>query len=331
MRPSYRFRGHAGCRSGGWPTVIAAIVLGCWTVTACRDTTAPIAYARTRIRPEWVTGQAAAAVDPVTGLIRLDLPAGKYVGVLSADSVALGVLHLLRSPSPLNSAPAELESDRGGTIDFAALGLCGHVTYEWSPIAPYPASIPSSIARSLSSQWAIPLCGPHGDAQVSVGVSDSPREFTVADDTLQIPNSENLSGAVGYTGVPARYPSGLPITPEEAIEVVYQVTRHPVASVPAAYDQSSDTGVGQLPLCASWRLSIDTSVTVRSERTGATWSTAEFFVHHVPACFADTTAAFAADPVQPESLWVTTSAGGDSALLALDGPVKFDRVVVISR
>jgi hypothetical protein len=298
----------------------------CVAVGACTDATAPTGVARWRAQPQWVTGAAAAALDSVTGLISLSNPPGAYVSQLAADSVVRAVLPIVISP--VSMAPAELESDRGGPIDFAHLHLCGTATYEWVPFGAFPSMIPPAEASAYSAQWAIPVCGADGTAQISIGISDSPRRFTVADDTLQGINSAELNGAFNLAGVPARYPSGLPLTPERAIEAVFDATGKQITTVPIAYDQYAD-GFGQLPLCASWRMSVEAPVTVEGETSGTVWTTSEFFVRDVPACFSDSVAVFAALPDQPTVGWITTDFAGDSAAVPLVGPLMFDRVAVV--
>ncbi|MGH7669807.1 MAG: hypothetical protein ACRENQ_09980 [Gemmatimonadaceae bacterium] len=282
--------------------------------------------ARLRAQPQWLTGAAAAALDSITGLISLSNPPGAYLSQLAADSVALALLPVVLSPA--SNFPAELESDRGGPIDFAHLHLCGAVTYEWVPFGAFPSTVPAAEVSAFSSQWAIPLCGGDGTAQISIGVSDSPRRFTVADDTLQGIDSAELNGAFNLAGVPARYPTGLPLTPERAIEAVFDATGQQITTVPVAYDQYGDV-VGQLPLCASWRMSVEAPVTVQGETSGTVWTTSEFFVRDVPACFSDSVVVFAALPNQPPTGWITIDFAGDSAAVPLVGPLLFDRVVVV--
>jgi hypothetical protein len=315
-----------------FPRHLAVALIGGVLVAAggCQDATAPIAVAQLRVRPEWVTGAAAAAVDSTTGLIRIATPPGQSIERLAADSIALAVLHGVLTPNPLNMAPSLLEKDRGGPIDFAHLHLCGGATYAWAPFASFPSSVPPFLQRAWSSHWALPVCGADGSAQVSIGVADSPRGYVVVADTFYRPADylDALNQATEVTGVPARFPSGLPLTPEEAIRAVYIATGERVATIPVAFNQITD-GFGELPLCASWRMSVEAPVTVKGEATGAVWITAEFFVHHIPACFSDSIAVDAALPNQPASMWLMISMAGDSASAPLGGPVQFDRVVVI--
>ncbi len=328
-----REQGQRGSRA---PTARRALALAvaCGAAVAssssCTDSTAPITVPLTRVDPQWVTGAAAAALDSITGRITLINPPGTYVARLAADSVALAILHAVRTPSPLDSAQSQLQGDRGGPIDFAGLHLCGAVTYEWTPFGDFPSSVPPFAARALGSQWAVPICGRDESAQISIGVADSPRQFSVVDDTLDVYRSQDLNGAFSLAGVPARYPTGLPLTPERAIEAVFTATAERVATVPVAFDQLSN-GLGELPLCASWRMSVERAVTVKDPTAGSAWITSEFFVRHVPACYSDSVAVFAATPNQPTSQWIITGTAGDSVAVQLTGPVVFARVNVVAQ
>jgi len=71
-----------------------------------------------------------------------------------------------------------------------------------------------------------------------------------------------------HTGVPFRFPTGLPLGPEEAVRHVYQATARRISKVPVAFEQVGDEGLGQLPLCASWRVRIEPPVWMWNEATG---------------------------------------------------------------
>lgn len=200
----------------------------------------------------------------------------------------------------------------------------------------FPAAVPGFARRAHGSKWAVGLCGGDGTVQVSIGVPDNPRDIVVAADTLQV--TRRIGGGEDFNaaGVPSRFPYGLPITPEEAIGAVFGATRRRVATVPVGFNQLDDSGLGQLPLCASWRMSVDSAVTVTSQRTGETMQATEFFVRHVPACYSETIQLFVASQLQPTTGWIyipkdTLNPSGaiDSAEVVLTGPVRFDAVRVV--
>jgi len=134
-------------------------------------------------------------------------------------------------------------------------------------------------------------------------------------------------------GVPYRYPSGLPLTPEQAVATVAQSTGRRASQVPVAFNQLDDRGLGQFPLCASWKVEVDQPVSVTIVATGQGLSTREFFVKNIPACFSPTIALYAAAADQPRSRWIAvpnpeSRTVNDSVLVSLSGPVMFHRVTV---
>lgn len=309
----------------------------CLAIVGCNDGTGPTQFLQPRAKPEWVVGQAAAALDTVSGLFRLSLPVGLHVGLATAETLALAAADLYASPGPFNSARSFLERDRGAAIDFDHLKSCARVTYAYSAFVDFPAEMPAYIRRARGSEWAIPLCGGDGTVHLSVGVPDNPTDLRVVDGELQVPDGGG-SAYFSSAGVPLRFPWGLPLTPESAVEVVFKWTGRRVSSVPVAYEQRDDSGFGQIPLCASWRIGIEHPVTVRRESSGELSSITEFFVRRGPACYSDDVLLYAAATTQPANVWLvfpqnTTSDDSaavlDSAEVMLAGPVRFDKVTVV--
>jgi hypothetical protein len=287
----------------------------------------------------WVTGEAARTLDPATGRFVLALPAGRFVSRLAAESVAVAVARSYANPNLLGNARAVLEQDRGGPIDFSRLRPCHRTTYATGPVGELPAAAPGWVRRGLGPQWAVPLCAPgRADAQLSVGVPDGgPRDFAVAGDTLARDSFRQLGGGNNWTtvGVPSRFPSGLPLTPEEAVAAVARATARRVADRPAAYD-----GPGKnFPLCASWRLVLDAPVRVRGDSTGRERLTSELYVRRAPACFSAAVRLYVALPAPAAVQWVRfprdTTGRSSAGLAELDsvaapvvGPAAFEAVTV---
>ena len=108
---------------------------------------------------------------------------------------------------------------------------------------------------------------------------------------------------------------------------MYQATARRISRVPVAFDQLSDAGFGQLPLCASWRVKIEGPVWVWNDGTGAMELRDEFYVKRVPACFSDEVAMFVPSAVQPATRWFATDfERTDSVEVRINGPVLFQRV-----
>jgi hypothetical protein len=104
-----------------------------------------------------------------------------------------------------------------------------------------------------------------------------------------------------------------------------------------AFNQFTNQGFGQFPLCASWKIEIDQPVSVTSDVSAEIAQTRELFVRRAPACFSDSIAFYIATSDQPASRTVffpkdTTGTGTsheiDSAQVGLTGPIIFERVTI---
>jgi len=302
-------------------------------LAACGDAPTAPADSPLRVEEAWVVGDAAAAVDPSSGLFRLPDPGARYLTRDVAETIAVAVARFLGDPALLGNAVAFLQQDRGGVIDFDHLAPCARATYSMTPVGELPPQAPGSLRRAYSSHWAIPLCGSDGTAQLSVGIPDGPRDVQVVDGRLVF---RQIGGGTDFdeVGVPIRYPTGLPLTPEAAVQAIFTRTGVRTRTVPSAFNQF-DRSVGQFPLCASWRIQLEHAVLVRGDSSGTTRSIDELFVRHAPACFSDSTVFYAGTPEQPTTLMVRfprdTTVGSslsdrDSAEVTLVGPIRFERV-----
>jgi hypothetical protein len=305
---------------------------------ACDEPTRPIQFPRPRVRPDWVTGEAATALDTATGLFRLTTPVPQHIGALTADSLATAVARLIGSSDPFGIGRSVLERDRGDAIDFDQLHLCLSPLYVSAPFGDFPPSVPGNLRRAWGAQWAIPLCGADGAAQLSVGVPDNPTDLRLESGTVVRTRTQGGGSDYNAAGIPRRFPYGLPLTAEGAVEAVFGITQRRTITVPVAFDQHDDDGFGQLPLCGSWRLSVETPVTVVSEKTGKTSLPREFFIRRVPGCYSDSIVVYVASASQPttrslvfakDTVSNDTSTGLDTVAVALTGPVLFERVRVI--
>jgi hypothetical protein len=252
-------------------------------LTACHERVAgPGLDDAVRIDPASVTGDAAAAADLATGLFRLPAPSTRYVSESLADSIAVGVARFLGNPQLIGNLVPSLEQHRGGPIAFNELSPCRRRTMSASPIGDFPPPAPGWVRRGLGSHWAIPMCGPDGVAQLSVGVPDGPVDVRIVEGSLVL-RQFGGGGDFDMIGIPARMPSGLPLTPEAAVAEVFRLTRARVDAVPFAFNQM-ERGAGHYALCASWRLHLEHPVLLRVETTGDTLRASEIYVRHVPAC-----------------------------------------------
>lgn len=219
----------------------------------CGDSTSPIPAANVRVHLDWVTGAAEAALDPITGQFRLPDPRPQFVTLAAAETLAVAVSRWLGSPYQVGNAPAVLQHDRGGAIEFSSLRQCSRATYSVSPFSEFPSSVPGFVRRSLGHHWAVPLCGADGTVQLSVGVADNPSGVRVVNGEVVLGDVDKGS-EYNLVGVPYRYPSGLPLTPEQAVATVAQSTGRRASQVPVAFNQLDDRGLGQFPLALAGKL-----------------------------------------------------------------------------
>lgn len=280
-----------------------------------------------RVDASWLTGSALTALDRGTGTFVLDLPATPTVPLARAESLAVLAARWVGHPSNFGNAAAVLQwVDRGGPIDFMNLKPCMRRTYVHDGYAEAPENAPSWLRRMTGPYWAIPLCAERPEVQLSAGIADNVLETRIIGGELVLPAQ---GGQLDWslTGVPHRFPTGLPLGPEEAVRHVYQATARRIDRVPVAFDQLSDEGFGQFPLCASWRVHIEGPVWVWNDATGAMELRDEFYVKRAPACFSDEVAMFVPAAVQPATRWFRTSfEGRDSVEVRIEGRVLFQRV-----
>ena len=96
-------------------------------------------------------------------------------------------------------------------------------TYVQSGYADPPMEAPNWLRRMTGPNWTIPLCADRSGVQLSVGIPDNVLEMRIVEGQLVLPAQ---GGQLGYSlvGIPFRFPTGLPLGPEEAVRHVYQAT-----------------------------------------------------------------------------------------------------------
>jgi hypothetical protein len=273
-------------------------------------------------------------VDPATGLFRLAVPVPNAVDKLKADSISLAVAALF-AQDPFGAGQQLAQSDRGSPIDYEHLHVCERPIYVRSALETFPMGAPGYIRRAWGPKWAVTLCGPDGFAQLSVGVPDNPSDLQVVDGVLVRSRTAGGGSDFNVAGIPLKYPFGLPLSPEDAVRALYLATGRRINSVPEPFDQLDEHGFGQLPLCASWRLNLESPITARATEEGDVFVTSVVFVRHAPACYSDDVAFYVAIDAQPLS-WTLTfpkdtvtndlASGSDSISVSPIGPVTFKRV-----
>jgi hypothetical protein len=313
------------------------IAMGCVLVFALLSCGEPVGpsdnHSNVRLRAKWLTGNAAAAVNPVTAAFRGLLPATAILDTSDVQILADGFVAIVTDPSNVGNSRQVAAADRGGPISWGSLRRCKRLTYSISPIGTAPPALPPLYRRVFSSQWAVPRCGRDGSVHLSVGVSDAPATTLLGALPSQWVVSDSLSGRFSLTGIPVRFPLGLPVTPEQAVAHVFLESNVRISETPVAYNQYSGPGIGELPPCASWRIVLEVPIRLRREPAGTELETREVYVRHSPACFSSTMALFVPVLPHPTERWIafqtSPMSGPDSVLVPVTGPVQFDRVTVV--
>lgn len=310
-------------------------ILVVWSISSgCDSPTSTRTDRGTRVDPSWVVGAAAEAVDAGTGLFLLTPPSGAELGILQARSLARGYLKLTANEGPFGNSRAFAEQDRGGRINWDALQPCGRTYRVSTSLGALPQYVPREYHRLTASQWVVAFCSA-GIAELSISVSDAPMSVSVVGDSLVWEDPDSLRGVFTFTGVPPTFPSGIPLTPEDAVQSAFAQTGTRISEAPEAIDQLESSGVGQLPLCGSWRLVFERPVRVAPVGGGQVELVEELFARHEPACFSRTIAFYAASTPPTATAWVRYVSGYGSAA-RIDsvsvngvGPLTFHRVTIV--
>ena len=210
----------------------------------------------TRVNAAWVTGAAATAVDPMTGLFRLTAPPTSVLGVESAESAALAYARMDLSHFGLDPW---LEEDHGGPIAaWDALVPCGRTAYATSAFGPAPDPAPRQLKRVVSSSWAVTLCGPDGRPDLSVGVADAVSGARMDGADYLIADIDSLAQMHSMIGVPAGWPRGLSILPEDAVGALFRATQVRISEAPVGHVYWSPGMT--VPAYLTWELVLETAV-----------------------------------------------------------------------
>ena len=169
-----------------------------------------------------------------------------------------------------------LERDHGSSINVDALHVCGRVWYANSSFAPLPAEVPAVYHRIFGPRWLVTLCGAGEQPQASVAVSAYATELAIKDGRLNYPST--FGSELRVLGIPKALATGLPSSPERAVELAAKLTGARVAGVPELIAPPP----GQYPQTARWRLRLEKNVTLAGHEVGmnvaSTRTVSEVFV-----------------------------------------------------
>lgn len=309
-----------------------ALLLALAALGGCDNPVSPKQWQLTTVAPEWVTGAAATAVDPASGLFQVPVAEGAGYDAAHARALAHGYVRAFVTDGPFNNSRPVAEQDRGGRISWDRLAPCGRTVLVETPWGAPPPAIPRPLGRARGPRWAVSFCGPRG-AELAIGVSEDSRSLDVVDGALVWTDLDSLSGVFSMAGVPERYPSGFPLTPEDAVATAFARFGTRIIEPPTPFDQLSPNGSSQMPFCASWRLVLEAPVEVhRADGSGAAVVDV-LFLRNAPGCYSPDVVAYAAETPFATSTWVRFVRGPvaapvlDSALVELQGPTSFYAVV----
>src|SRR5437762_784438 len=288
------------CRSNLTQLGYAFAVLACSLTCERRGSLAPPSPAELPRITSPVVGPPAAALQD-NGELRLNTPTP-----LTPDRSEIGEARARELAQAFIAThgrgfQSSLEADHGGSIDLAALHLCGRVWYANAAFAPLPAVVPDPWQRHYGPWWLLTFCGAGERPQVSLAVSAYATEMTIKSGRLVYPHV--FAEEFEVLGIPATLAAGLPPSPERAVERAATVTGVRVAGVPELIAAPP----GEFPQSARWRLRLErpVDITARDENqtrhliTGVT----EIFVSTTH--FATPDLVEIADPQQPASFAIT--------------------------
>lgn len=306
---------------------ISALAFGVVLLSSCSEPTGPTRTTIVRVDPEWVTGAAAAGVDPRSRLFVLAPHISALLSSVAAESAAVAYVRFALGPSTLGNARSSLEADRGAPIAaWDRLLPCGRTALAETPFGTAPAGAPRNLVRYMRSAWSVTLCGPDGDPQVGVGVSDtrSGARFVGADYLLA--DIDSVGQMHASIGLPRHWGGGLRPSPESAVGKLFQHTGVPIAEVPRPRIHWAPLmTVAMMPL---WEIELASSVTATFENGDPTTPFTRVYARLISE---DSIEFTVPSDVQPEVLWSPFPISFepfilDSLPFAVVHPIVFRRV-----
>jgi hypothetical protein len=241
-----------------WVRTGAVVALWALGAVGCseKQTDTPTSPSREELQ-NFVTGEAAAALDASGHLVLVTAPAPSEINRAKAESLALAYM---KEFGP--SIRRTLERERGEEVDFAELQACGPALYAVTPFQPLTDEVPKAFHRAFGSKWIVGLCGPHGDVQVSVAVSALASELAVVDGHLDFGRSDG--NEFFSFGVPPGWDGPVGLSPELAVLRAARKTGRRVSELPVliAPDPSLSYPQGAL-----WRIRVESPVAMTGAKS----------------------------------------------------------------
>ncbi len=248
-------------------------------------------------RPEWLAGNAAAALRPDG---RLELPLPRTRGpreIGERDARAQAVAWSKGVATSIGNLRETLERSHGAPIDFANLVDCDRLYYVESVSEPVPEGAAPWIHNALGPRWLIRLCsGPSSVPAVLALAANS--DLTIENGQLRFPSN---SGAwfQSWGTEPGTLP--LPLEPEAAIGFAFRATGQRVTEVPSLVERNVGDGPASVVAqCAFWNLTLENPVRGVGVITGAEYETRQLRVGR-EGCATSDTALYVALATQPDT------------------------------
>lgn len=303
---------------------------------ACADVAGPAASSELRVHPSWVVGEAAAAVDPATGLFALD-PAGPTVlSAESADSIAVAYGRMSLSPSTLGNSRAALEADRMGRISaWNRMRTCDRRVHRVTPFGAVPSGLRQPFNRLFASRWGVILCGEGNTPEIAIDVSDIDLGLTYVGQDFTPASVSSLNGAIIGFGIRRTIGAARALSPEEAVQAVFERTGRPINRRPHAVLRWLPLYPSQI--CPSWELHLATPVSGLNLATGDSVSVSSLLVERrLPSCIGAPIEFRVPAASQPTELWYPfpVSVGSqerDSVAVPIVRPVLFQQLLLTPR
>lgn len=322
MTASVTYRNHpARMRS---LAALAALVVA---VEACSEPTAPVRRNVLRVDPAWVTGEAAAGVDPATGLFVLAPPTTRELPLAAAESAAVAYIRFSLNPGTIGNARATLEAYRGAPVAaWDRLVPCGRTMLAQSPFAPAPTSAPRNLVRYMKSAWSVTLCGPNGDPQVAVGVSDTRSGARYVGADYLLADIDSISQMHSRIGIPRAWEGGVLPSAEAVAGAFYAGTGVPIMRVPRP--QIHWAPLMRIPSLPLWEIAPAVTVMARLENGDMTGPLTRIYARIFAG---DSLGFYVPAASQPTQVWVPFPISldpfiVDSVAIGVLQPIAFRRV-----
>jgi hypothetical protein len=300
-------------------------------LVACDAPTGPSDPRIVRVDPAWVTGAAAAAVDPVSRLFAISPSGESALTRAGADSAALASIRLALHPGTVGNGRSSLESDRGAPVAaWNEMSVCGRAMRVESPFGAPLDTAPRNLRRFLSSAWVHTICGPRGDAQVAMHTTDvrtgirfNGADYVIAD--LDSIGQVHLDSGIPVTGGVVPWPS-----PEEVLRRLFELTGVPISQVPQPqlhwYPPITVAWIHM------WRLELSAQITGQLEDGGTAPPFSTIFAR---LDIGDSIAFYVPEETQPSVIWAPFPVSfepfvEDSVAFPVIKPIIFRRVWLVA-